>query len=118
MASTNHEIVMQYMDCYCAGDIDGIEPLLAGELVFSGPLHTFESARQYLDSLRADPPEKSHDEILSVTESDDTVALFYVYHKPDRARLIAQMFKSSAEKITAMLLVFDSNDAVQGVTGD
>lgn len=107
---TNRDIALEYLHCFCDSDIDGIEDLIADDMVFAGPLHTFSTAAEYLDSLRANPPENIEYDLLSVTESDDNVALFYVYHKPQLAMFIAQLFKFSEEKITAILAVFDSRD--------
>ena len=106
----NRDIVLEYLRCFCAGDIDGLERLLAPELRFNGPLHSFDTARQYIDSLRADPPEKSRYDIVSITESDDSIAVFYEYHKPDYGMTIAQLFRISDRKISEILLVFDGRD--------
>lgn len=45
--------------------------------------------------------------MLSITESEHSVAVFYEYQKPDRAMQIAQLFKIKDEKIYEVLLVFD-----------
>ncbi len=101
---------MAYLRCFCAGDIDGLEPLLAADLAFTGTFHTFHSASEYLDSLRSDPPGKCGYKLLSVTEDKDTVAVFYEYRKTDRTMLIAQLFKITERKIREMLVVFDGRD--------
>jgi hypothetical protein len=105
---TKQEIAMEYLRCFCAGDIDGIDALLADNLHFTGTLHTYHSAREYLDSLRKDPPEACDYKVLSITESDQHVALFYEYQKPDRTMQIAQLFRIEDEKIHKVLLIFDS----------
>lgn len=104
---TNREVVMEYLRCFCAGDIDGLEPLLATNLCFTGTFHAYGSAREYLDSLKNDPPEECGCKVLSITESEHSVAVFYEYQKPDRAMQIAQLFKIKDEKIYEVLLVFD-----------
>lgn len=98
---------MEYLRCFCAGDIDGLPPLLAADLMFSGTFHTYGSASEYLDSLRSDPPEKCKYKVLSITEGEDSVAVFYEYQKPDRVMRIAQLFKIRNHKINEVLLVFD-----------
>jgi hypothetical protein len=75
---------MEYLRCFRAGDIDGLEPLLAADLSFTGTFHTYHSASEYRNSLRSDPPEKCGYEVLSVTEDQDTVAVFYGYQKTNR----------------------------------
>lgn len=98
---------MEYLRCFCAGDIDGLLPLLSADLRFTGPFHTYGSASEYLDGLRNDPPEKCEYKVLSVTEGEDSVAVFYEYQKPDRVMRIAQLFKIMNYEITEILLVFD-----------
>lgn len=103
----NKDIALEYLRCFCTGDIKGMEPLLAPELHFAGTFHTFASAGEYLASLRNDPPEKSDYKILSVTENENSVAVFYEYQKPKQAITIAQLFKIRQQKIYEILLVFD-----------
>ena len=104
---TNREVVMEYLRCFCDGDIDGLEPLLAANLCFTGTFHAYSSAIEYVDSLKDDPPEKCGCKVLSITENEHSVAVFYEYQKPDRAMQIAQLFKIKEEKIHEILLVFD-----------
>ena len=104
---TNRDIALEYIRHFCAGDIEGLEPLLASNMKFTGTLHSFSSASQYLTSLRSDPAEKCHYTILSITENSDSVALFYKYEKPDGEMQIAQLFKISDQQINEILLVFD-----------
>lgn len=98
---------MQYLRCFCSGDIDGLKPLLASELSFTGTFYTFSSASEYLDSLRNDPPEACSYNVLSVTENEDSVAVFYEYEKQKKIMHIAQLFKMRKHKIHEILLVFD-----------
>lgn len=107
---TKRDIAMEYLRCFCDGDIDGLALLLAPDLKFMGPLHIFTSSEQYLDSLRAEPPEKSRYEILSITENDDSIVVFYVYFKLKQVMVIAQLFNISNGKIDEILLVFDTRD--------
>ena len=105
---TNQEIAKKYLGCFCSGDIDAIEPLLAPNLSFIGTLHTYCSSAEYLDSLEKDPPERCEHKVLSVTENDDSVAVFYEYQKSDGPLLVAQLFKIKNQKIQEVILVFDS----------
>ncbi len=104
---TNQEIAKEYLKCFCAGDIKGIEPLLASDLSFTGTFHTYHSGTEYLKSLRNDPPEECGYKVLSITENEDSIAVFYEYQKPDRVMQIAQLFKIRDQKIHEVLLVFD-----------
>ncbi len=37
---TNREIALKFLGCFCAGDVNGLAPLLAEDLQFKGPLET------------------------------------------------------------------------------
>nr|CAP48676.1 putative integron gene cassette protein [uncultured bacterium] len=104
---TNRDLAMEYLKCFCAGDIDGLEPLLAANLRFTGTFNTYSSAMEYLDSLRSDPPDKCGYKIISVTENEESVAVFYEYQKLESVVQIAQLFKTKDQKIDDVLLVFD-----------
>ncbi len=104
---TNREIAMEYLRRFCAGDVEGLEPLLAPELRFSGTFHTFHSRKEYLDTLKENPPEECGYRVVSVTENEDSVALFYEYQKPGGVLQIAQLFKMRSNRIQEVLLVFD-----------
>lgn len=103
----NREMAMEFLSCFCAGDVEGLVPLLAKDLRFVGPFHQFDSRDAYLDSLRNDPPEKCGYWVLSVTESEDSLSIYWVYEKSDGDLTIAQLFKFRDQKISEILLVFD-----------
>jgi len=104
---TNREIVMEYLRCFCGGDVAGLEALLAANLRFTGTFYSYNSAAEYLDSLKADPPEECGCRLLSITESENSVAVFYDYEKSNGAMKIAQLFKVEGERIQEVLLIFD-----------
>jgi hypothetical protein len=99
---------MQYLRFFCAGDIEGIEKLLSPDLSFNGPLHQFSSSESYIRSLYQDPPGHSSFTVLSVSEGENTVVVFYEYKKPDNTLLIAQHFKLRQDKICEIVLIFDT----------
>ena len=102
---------MEYLRCFCAGDIDGLEPLLATDLRFTGTFHAYGSASEYLNALRRDPPEQCGYRVMSVTEDQRSVAVFYEYMKSDRVKQMAQLFRFKDEKIHEVMLVFDGRPA-------
>ncbi len=102
----NREIALEFIERFCAGDVDGLTPLLAEDLQFKGPLFRFDSRAAYLDSLRGDL-EKTGYQILSVTENEDSVSVYYDYDKPGGAMTIAQLFKFRDRIISELTLVFD-----------
>ena len=61
---TRRLIAETFVERFCAGNIDALEPLLANNLSVAGPLGTFESKDQWLAALRNDPPQKGTYRIL------------------------------------------------------
>ncbi len=98
---------MEFLRCFCAGDVNGLASLLADDLRFKGPFHEFNSSKAYVDALTTDPPGKCGCVALSVTENADSVSIYYDYERGDRTITIAQLFKFKKRKISEILLVFD-----------
>ena len=103
----NREIALEFPRSFCAGDVNGLYPILAEDLQFKGPFYSFSSRDAYLESFKYEPPEKCSYQVLSVTESDDGVSIYYDYEKSDRVITIAQLFRFKNGKIGELLLVFD-----------
>ena len=106
---TNREVAMAYLKHFCAGDVDDLASLLADDLEFKGPFHQFSSSTAYLQSLRDDPLDRCSYRVLSVTEGDDRVSVYYDYQKPKGDLTVAQLFSFTDGKISKMLLVFDAS---------
>ena len=104
---TNREVALEYLRCFCSGDVDGLEQLLAADLNFRGTFHEYFSSADYLADLRSAPLETCGYRIINVTEDVGSVAIFYDYEKPDKVMTIAQLFKVREGKISEVLLVFD-----------
>ena len=104
----NREVAMEFLRCFCSGDVAGLARLLADDLQFKGPYHQFRSSSAYLESLRSDPPEKTSYRVLSVTQGDDSVSIYWDYQKHDRTVTIAQLFRFRKQAISEILLVFDA----------
>lgn len=114
MPLSNREIAIEFVQRFCAGDVEALAPLLAEDLRFTGPFFQFESAVEYLDVLREGPSEPGECRLLSVTEDADSVSIFYDYVKTDRVLTVAQLFKFNDRKICETLVVFDGRGFGQG----
>ena len=91
----NRDRALDFLKHFCAGDVDALAALLADDLQFTGPLFQFNSRAAYLKSLRDDPSEPCGYRILSVTDSDDSVAVFYDYEKPSGTLAPSQLNNSA-----------------------
>ena len=103
----NREAALQFVRSFCAGDVDALAPLLAEDLRFRGPLYQFRSAETYLNVLKSGPLEPSGHRLISVTENEDSVSVYYDYEKSDATITIAQLFIFRDRRISEILLVFD-----------
>ena len=99
-------MAIEFVKCFCAGDVSALAPLLTPDLKLKGPFFEFDSAEAYLDSLKYDL-EKCGYRVLSITESKGSVSIYYDYEKSDLIITIAQLFKFKGHKISEILLVFD-----------
>ncbi len=104
----NREVALEFLRCFCAGDVSGLTSILAEELRFRGPLYHFESREAFLNSLRDDPPQKCGYRILNITDGPDSISVYYDYLKPDGSITIAQLFGFKDGRISDILLVFDA----------
>lgn len=102
-----NQIAEQFIKFFCKGNIDSLAGLLSENLRFQGPLFNFDSREAYLKALHDDPPEKTACEIISLTNNDDSVCIFYKYGKGEAHITIAQHFKFQGNLISEILIVFD-----------
>ena len=107
----HREQALEFVRRFAAGDVDGLEPLLAEDLQLFGPYLQVDSRAAYLSALRSAPPEPCSVHILSVTDDGHAVAVFYDYEKPGGVRTIAQLFRFSDERISEIRLVFDGRES-------
>ncbi len=106
----NREIALEFLSRFCVADVDGLAPLLSEDLQLNGPLFHFDCREAYLDSLKDSPLEKCGYQVLSVTENQESVSIYYDYEKVAGAITIAQLFRFRDQKITELLLVFDARE--------
>jgi hypothetical protein len=104
---SNRELALEFIRRFCAGDVEGLAPLLGEDLDVQGPGGRFRSRAEYLDALEKDPPEKAGFQIISVTESEGGVAVCWDYQKRGGTLTIAQLFRFRDGAISESVLVFD-----------
>ncbi len=109
MAMNNRDAALAFLECFCDGNVEGMEPLLDARLQVKGPLHRFNSRAGYLDSLKASPPQACEYQVLNVTVSDEDVAVFYDYKRAEGVLTVAQLFRFNDHLIVEMRLVFDTD---------
>ena len=107
---TAGDIAKKYMEIFYSGkNIEELNPLLAPNLKFEGPFYKFNSAEEYLNSLKKDPPKAMRYEIIQSFEKGSSVCLIYQFSKPGVSVTMAQLFEMGNDKITKILLIFDTS---------
>ena len=103
------ELALKYMEIFFSGkDFEELRHLFAEDFTFRGPLYEFNSAKDYVHSLKLDPPREFTYEIISSFEDSSSARLVYRFNKPGVSTLMAQLFEVSDDKISKIVLVFDT----------
>ena len=104
------ELALKYMEIFFSGEnLEELKHLFAEDLTFRGPLYEFNSSEDYINSLKSDPPQGFTYEILSSFENRSSARLVYRFTKPGVSTLMAQLFEVSDDKISKIVLVFDTS---------
>ena len=104
------EIAKKYMESfYGEAPLDAMLPLLSENLIFKGPFVEFDTALEYFESLKENPPEGVSYKILNTFENENTVCMIYEFSKPGVITPMAQIFEVVDDKITNIRLIFDTN---------
>ena len=97
------------MDCvFKTGDWEELRNILSDDLQFSGPFFNFDSADDYVNSLRKNPPENFEYEIIKSFADNSSACLVYQFSKPGVSTPMTQTFETYHGKICSILLVFDT----------
>lgn len=103
------ELASKYMEIFYSGkSLDALQPLLSKNMMFKGPLFEFDTAEAYIASLKSSPPENFEYEIIDSYQKDNSVCLVYSFTKPGVTTLMSQSFKIRDNKISEILLIFDT----------
>ncbi len=106
---TNLETALKYMDIfYSGGDFDGLAEIFSVDLQFEGPFFRFDSAADYINNLKSDPPVGCEYRLIRVFESTGSVNLIYEFIKGEFRTPMSQLFEFENDRITRILLIFDT----------
>jgi ketosteroid isomerase-like protein len=109
MASAR-ELLLRYLDAFCAGDVDAVASLLAEDAVFSGPFVPDASRERYVAALRADPPEAASYEMHQLIADETGAAAFFRYDKRGARVNMALFVVAGGGKLTRLRLLFDPRE--------
>jgi hypothetical protein len=108
---------VEFIDAFCAPDIDVLGRLLVDDLRFDGPWLRCDSRDAYLSALRADPPQPARHEVVQLAETDDEVSVFYRYIKPGETMLVVQRNWFRGNRIARISLAFEREEPRPGKAG-
>ncbi len=105
------ELVEKYMEIiFSEGSLEDLIPLLAADLKFKGPLFEFDSANDYVESLKSNPPVGFHHNPIKTFVNDSSVCIIYKFSKFEISTPMAQFFEIKKGLISSILLIFDRTD--------
>ena len=90
------------------GDFELLKPILAEDCKFRGPLYSFETAKDYIKALKADPPKDFKYEIINAYEDYCSSCLVYEFNKKGKSTIMTQVFEIENDKIQNIFLVYDT----------
>ena len=103
------DLALQYMQIFYSGkELDRLSSILHADLKFRGPLFQFDTAWEYIASIKADPPVACSYRILHTFEKENVVNLLYDFYKPGITTTMSQLFEVRNDKIIRIVLIFDS----------
>ncbi len=104
------DLAKKYMDSFFGKKpLETMESLLADDLVFDGPFYSYCTSKEYLDSLRENPPIDVQYDLEEFYQNENSVCLIYLFSKPGVETRMAQTFEVADGKICKIKLVFDTN---------
>lgn len=107
------DTALKYMDILYSGkDIEMLRNILSEELIFKGPFFEFDTAEDYINSLKSDPPIGFKYELLYTFEESSVVCLIYQFSKPGIQTPMTQLFEFREDKICKTLLIFDTSQFI------
>lgn len=105
------QLALKYMDIfYGEKDPSLLKDIFHKDLIFDGPFYKFHSAKDYIDSLLEAPPKDMSFEIIESFENETSACLVYNFSKGEIKSKMSQLFKVKNEKISEIILIFDSKD--------
>lgn len=103
------EFANKYLEIFYSGkNIQDLSRLFSTDLKFNGPFYTFDTSEAYVNSLLSSPPKNFKYSILHSYENATSACIIYQFSKPGVTLPMTQFFEVKNEKISEILLIFDT----------
>ena len=107
---TPRQQVQRYFDVFFVShDFDSLTEIFHDDLQFRGPLVSFDSAADYIAGLKHDPPVDCRYEKRFECDGEEGINVIYRFLKPGLSVEMSQLFQFRNNKISRILLIFDSS---------
>ena len=102
------ELAIKYMEIFFSGkDIERLNDIFHEDFRFNGPLYKFNSADDYINSVKNDPPSEFSYKIIKSFHNTTSACLIYEFRKPGLSTIMTQLFEIRKNKIYQIQLIFD-----------
>lgn len=103
------ELARLYMEIvFDSPQMERLKDILADDLKFRGPFFRSNYADDYIRTMVSDPPVGFRYKILQEYEDNTSACLIYLFEKPGVSTTMVQAFQTKEDKISEILLVFDT----------
>ena len=103
------DLAYEYMRIFHSGaGYDALHSIFAEDMTFDGPLYSFNSAANYINSLMESPCVGCRYSMVEAFERENRAVLIYEFSKGDLSTLMTQIFDVLDGEISKIRLVFDS----------
>lgn len=104
-------LAKKYMNIvFDSGNLVQLHEILDENLLFEGPLFRGKNADEYINALLDSPPQNFQYKIIESFQSDHSACLIYEFKKLNKTAIMAQTFEISQDKISKIVLIFNTND--------
>lgn len=98
------------MSFFGKNPLEEMKSILAEDLIFTGPFYKYNTAEEYIQSLKENMPnvEISY-KILQEYENENSCCIVYQTKKQGLEESMAQLFEVNENKITRIRLILDAS---------
>lgn len=105
----NAELVKVYFEVFFENhQFEKLYDIFAGELIFIGPFICSNTASEYINALKKDPPVNCSYEIIHQFEQQNKINVLYKFKSAEVEAWMSQLFEIEDGRIAKIILIFDS----------
>ena len=103
------DLALRYMEIiYSEEGPQALKEILAEDVRFEGPFFEFDTADDYIAAMEKYPPKDFQYDLVHSYEDQNSACLIYHFTKPGVKTPMMQFFEVDNQRITRILLIFDS----------